>query len=98
MTMRIAILGATGLVGQKLIALLQNHKQWEIAELGASSEKHALRYESACLWQEPLMEMPESVRDLSIRSVEEIESNIVVSCLPSSVAFQQKLLVYLRER
>ncbi|AAC67959.1 aspartate-semialdehyde dehydrogenase [Chlamydia trachomatis] len=87
MTMRIAILGATGLVGQKLIALLQNHKQWEIAELGASSEKHALRYESACLWQEPLMGMPESVRDLSIRSVEEIESNIVVSCLPSSVAF-----------
>ena len=36
MTMRIAVLGATGLVGQKLIALLQKHKQWEIAELVAS--------------------------------------------------------------
>ena len=87
MTMRIAVLGATGLVGQKLIALLQKHKQWEIAELVASPQKYALRYESACLWQEPLMEMPESVRDLTIRSIEEIESDVVVSCLPASVAF-----------
>ncbi|AHH23028.1 aspartate-semialdehyde dehydrogenase [Chlamydia muridarum] len=85
--MRIAILGATGLVGQKLIALLQRHKQWEIAELSASPKKHSLRYESACLWQEPLMAMPESVQDLTIRSIEEIESDIVVSCLPTSVAF-----------
>ena len=83
MTMRIAVLGATGLVGQKLIALLQKHKQWEIAELVASPQKYALRYESACLWQEPLMEMPESVRDLTIRSIEEIESDVVVSCLPA---------------
>ena len=85
--MRIAVLGATGLVGQKLIALLQKHKEWEIAEIGASPKNHALSYESACLWQEPLMDMPDSVRDLSIRSVEEIESDIVVSCLPTTVAF-----------
>ncbi|NAY89928.1 MAG: hypothetical protein GU347_04365 [Desulfurococcales archaeon] len=36
---RVAVLGATGLVGQKFVSLLSNHKMFEVAYLTAS-ERH----------------------------------------------------------
>ncbi|BAA99255.1 aspartate-semialdehyde dehydrogenase [Chlamydia pneumoniae] len=83
--MRIAVLGVTGLVGQKFVALLHKwYRDWVIAEVVASNSKYGQSYGDACIWQEPIGPMPEMVRDLPIRKIEEVQSDIVDSFLPSS--------------
>ncbi|EPP34740.1 aspartate-semialdehyde dehydrogenase [Chlamydia ibidis] len=84
--MRVAVLGATGLVGQKFIALLYKHYPWDIAELVASEEKRGLSYHSVCNWQEPLIPMPTCVGHIPIKLIEEVESDVIVSFLPCRVA------------
>ncbi|WP_348662908.1 aspartate-semialdehyde dehydrogenase [Chlamydia vaughanii] len=84
--MRVAVLGATGLVGQKFIALLHKWFPWDISEVVASETKCNQSYGSACAWQESLAPMPESVKHLPIRSIETIQSDIIVSFLPEKVA------------
>lgn len=49
----VAILGATGAVGQKFIALLADHPWFEIAQLAASAERVGLRYGDTVRWREP---------------------------------------------
>ena len=48
---RIGILGATGMVGQRLIELLHNHPQFEIAFLGASHRSTGKIYSEAVQWR-----------------------------------------------
>lgn len=86
--MRVAVLGATGLVGQKFIALLEREAFWKVTQVVASDEKVSKSYAEGCLWKEPLMPMPSSVRELFIESIEHIESDIVVSFLPSQIALE----------
>ncbi|SPN74153.1 Aspartate-semialdehyde dehydrogenase,aspartate-semialdehyde dehydrogenase,Aspartate-semialdehyde dehydrogenase,aspartate-semialdehyde dehydrogenase,Semialdehyde dehydrogenase, dimerisation domain [Chlamydia serpentis] len=83
--MRIAVLGVTGLVGQKFVALLHHwHPDWVIAEVVASDSKYGQPYLAACVWQEPISPMPEAVRALHISKIEEVKSDVIVSCLPAS--------------
>lgn len=84
--MRLAILGATGLVAQKFVALLHKWFPWNVSEVVASPLKQNQKYGSACSWQEPLGPMPESIKHLVFCSVEEIESDVVVSFLPEQPA------------
>ncbi|AHK63345.1 Aspartate-semialdehyde dehydrogenase 2 [Chlamydia avium] len=84
--MRLAILGATGLVAQKFVVLLHKRSPWNITEVVASSSKYNQKYGSACIWQESLGPMPESMKHLSFCSVEEIEADVVVSFLPEAPA------------
>lgn len=84
--MRVAVLGATGLVGQKFIALLHKKLSQSVFEVVASERKYNRKYGDVCVWQEPLCPMPESVQDVVIRSVEEVQSEIIVSFLPQEVA------------
>lgn len=87
--MRIAVLGATGIVAQKFIALLkQKTSAYEIVEVVASESKQGQSYESMCCWQEPLCEMPDSVKRLRLCRNEDISSDVVVSLLPGQVATQ----------
>jgi aspartate-semialdehyde dehydrogenase len=48
---RVGILGATGMVGQRLIQLLSNHPWFEIAWLAASDRSAGKRYDEACRWK-----------------------------------------------
>lgn len=48
-----AILGATGAVGQQLILRLANHPLFEIAQLGASPSSVGLAYKDAVCWMLP---------------------------------------------
>ena len=82
----VAILGATGAVGQTFIRLLENHPWFEIAELAASERSEGKTYAEAAKWIEGVM--PDSVRDMVVKStdVAGISSPIAFSALDSSVA------------
>ena len=47
---KVGVLGATGMVGQKFIQLLANHPDFEITALAASSRSAGKRYEDATTW------------------------------------------------
>ena len=63
--LKVGILGATGMVGQRFISLLDNHPLFEVVTLAASSRSEGQRYEDAVgdRWkiEKP---MPESVKDI----------------------------------
>lgn len=86
MPINVAVLGATGLVGQKLIALLDTHPDFSIQELVASDGNVGKSYASACRWLEPLCDLPDHIGRMKISCSRNIESKVIVSCLPSSVA------------
>ena len=58
---RVGILGATGMVGQRFVQLLERHPQVEVTAPAASDRSLGQRYAKACNWR-LLGEMPESVR------------------------------------
>jgi aspartate-semialdehyde dehydrogenase len=49
----IVILGATGMVGQRAIQLLQRHPWFRVGPLAASERSAGLRYRDACRWVLP---------------------------------------------
>ena len=82
----VAILGATGAVGQTFIRLLSNHPWFEIAEVAASERSEGKTYAEAARWLEG--EMPEVVKGMVVKSTDasRITSPIAFSALDSSVA------------
>ncbi len=47
----VAILGATGMVGQRLLTLLHGHPWFEVGPLAASERSSGKRYSEACGWR-----------------------------------------------
>ena len=84
-TIKVAILGATGAVGQKAIALLEEHPQFSVGELVASDAKVGARYGDVVAWREELP-LPGDVADLTISSVEGVTCPVAISALPADVA------------
>ncbi len=86
---RVAILGATGLVGQVFVDILSNHPWFEIVELMASKESAGKKYETVAKWalNKPI---PEIVRDITVKETnpKELRSDVdlVFSALPSGIA------------
>ena len=62
---KIGILGATGIVGQNYINLLQNHPWFQIVDLAASPRSANKTYKEAvkAKWQMPIS-IPNSIKDL----------------------------------
>ena len=82
----VAILGATGSVGQKFVQLLQNHPWFEIAELAASKDSAGKAYKDACDWY-LTDEMPESIANLEVKKCKPgLKSKVIFSGLDSGVA------------
>jgi len=48
---RVGILGATGMVGQRFVQLLENHSWFEVAWLAASDRSAGKTYAEACKWK-----------------------------------------------
>ena len=71
---RVGVVGATGYVGQRFVALLNNHPWFELTALAAGLRSANKRYEEAVegRWkmQEPL---PENVKDMIIYPSEKVE-------------------------
>jgi aspartate-semialdehyde dehydrogenase len=85
---RVGILGATGVVGQRFVQLLQNHPQFEITALAASDRSQGKSYEDACTWRLP-GEMPESVKQIIVQPpAPPLDCDFVFSSLPTDVAKQ----------
>lgn len=83
---RVGILGATGVVGQRFIQLLQNHPQFEVAALAASDRSQGKTYAEACTWRLP-GEMPEAVKNLKVQPpAPPLECDFVFSSLPGEIA------------
>ncbi|WHQ46838.1 MAG: aspartate-semialdehyde dehydrogenase [Candidatus Midichloria sp.] len=82
----IAILGATGVVGQKVIALLANNPRFNIIELVASDQRIGQAFGEACDWREPIMPLPEKISKIKLSSDQDLKADFIVSCLPSDIA------------
>jgi aspartate-semialdehyde dehydrogenase len=82
----VAILGATGSVGQKFIELLAIHPWFEINELCASDKSAGKKYKHAVDWFLP-SPLPESIGEILVQKCEPVlKSKVVFSGLDSNVA------------
>jgi len=82
----VAILGATGAVGQRFVQLLSDHPWFEIAALAASERSAGRRYADACNWV-IASDPPPSVGEMIVSPLKpNLPARIVFSALPSAVA------------
>lgn len=88
---KVAILGATGAVGQRFIELLQNHPWFTIEVLAASERSAGKKYKDACNWiinsylPSEIGEMP--VVNVDLESVKKAGNiDLVFSALPGGLA------------
>ncbi|MBS5933942.1 MAG: aspartate-semialdehyde dehydrogenase [Clostridiales bacterium] len=72
--LRVGILGATGMVGQRFISLLENHPWFEVVAVAASPRSAGKSYEEAVgdRWK-MTTPMPEAVKKLVVLNVNEVE-------------------------
>jgi aspartate-semialdehyde dehydrogenase len=84
--LRVGILGATGVVGQRFIQLLEDHPQFEVAALAASGRSQGKTYAEACTWRLP-GEMPKLVRSIAVQSpAPPLDCDFLFSSLPGEIA------------
>src|SRR5258706_1484412 len=83
----VAVLGATGSVGQRFISLLDNHPWFKVVALAASDRSVGQKYSSAARWilDTP---MPEYSRDMVVvpATTDAVQAKIVFSALHNDVA------------
>lgn len=84
-----AVLGATGAVGQRFVSLLVDHPWFEIASLTASERSVGQRYEQVCDWR-VTGAIPEAVANLEVAATDakqiSPEVEIVFSAIPAEIA------------
>jgi aspartate-semialdehyde dehydrogenase len=87
----VAILGATGAVGQRFIQLLENHPWFEVSALAASERSAGKRYQVACSWRLET-EMPKEIGEMTVantdlKSIKDVgDVDFVFSALPGGLA------------
>ena len=72
--LKVGVLGATGMVGQRFISLLENHPWFELVCVAASPRSAGKTYEEAVgdRWK-MTSPMPENVKKLIVMNVNEVE-------------------------
>ena len=72
--LKVGVLGATGMVGQRFISLLENHPWYQVTTVAASPRSAGKTYEEAVggRWK-MTAPMPESVKKLVVMNVNEVE-------------------------
>ncbi len=86
MSISIAVLGATGTVGQKIIALLAQNPKFSIIELVASEQRVGQLFGDVCNWREPLIPLPNDIASMRLVDASNLKADFVASCLPSDIA------------
>jgi len=84
----VGILGATGMVGQQFVRLLDGHPWFEVAVLAASGRSEGQAYGDACSWRVSA-DMPVAVREMRVRPCTPktvAGCDLIFSALPGSVA------------
>lgn len=83
--MKVGVIGATGIVGQRFVQLLQGHPVFELTEVVASERSAGKTLSEAC--RHKIGPMPESVAAMEVKGIgEDLNCELVFSALPSSVA------------
>lgn len=79
-------MGATGVVGQQFVYLLQNHPLFELTELIASERSRGKTYRDACNHKTGLS-ISESIAEKEVNGLEaDLDCELLFSALPSQVA------------
>ncbi len=85
---KVAVLGASGTVGQRFISLLAGHPWFELAALTTSDAKAGKRYGDVTAWHFG-EDMPEGVADMKLEPTRaDIDAEICFSALPGDAAAQ----------
>jgi aspartate-semialdehyde dehydrogenase len=83
---RVGILGATGLVGQRVIEMLRDHPWLEVSALAASDRSEGKTFADACQWKLP-SEMPAGVAGMRVNAcAPPLDCDLVIASLPSEIA------------
>lgn len=86
----VAVLAATGAVGQRFVQLLADHPWFEIGALAASEQNAGKTYAEACSWMLP-DPPPASIGDMVLAPLDaDLQAHLVFSALPSKVARQHE--------
>ena len=85
---KVGILGATGIVGQRFVELLENHPWFELTELAASEKSSGKTYEDAMQGRWKVnAEIPEKFRKMKVKECKpNLDCKLVFSALDSNVA------------
>src|SRR3990172_4809452 len=87
--MKAVIIGATGLVGQRFVQLLNNHSWFEISAVTGSERSAGMRYGEAVNWR---MEtnLKHEVAELTVQPSDprDIDADVVFSALPADQALK----------
>ena len=83
----VAVLGATGSVGQRFISLLDDHPWFKVVALAASDRSVGQKFSDACNWvlNDP---MPEYARNMVVvpAAPDSVQAKIVFSALHNEIA------------
>jgi aspartate-semialdehyde dehydrogenase len=86
----VAVLGATGTVGQRFISLLADHPWFKLTALTTSDRSAGKRYADAVHWHLP-EPMPASVADMKLETTRpDIDADLCFSALPTDAAEQHE--------
>src|SRR5574337_648262 len=83
----VAVLGATGSVGQRFISLLDNHPWFKVVALAASDRSVGQKYSQAARWILDVP-MPDYAKDMIVvpATTESVQARIVFSALHNEIA------------
>lgn len=92
--LRVGIIGATGMVGQNYIRLLDNHPWFEVIYLAASPRSAGKKYRDAVVgrWQ-MAVEIPEQVQDIEVKDASNVEEAVGQCSLIFSAVDMEKQTV-----
>ncbi|MCK5882336.1 MAG: aspartate-semialdehyde dehydrogenase [Bacteriovoracaceae bacterium] len=92
MKLKIALLGATGTVGQKVIKMLENHPMIEIEELVASERNVGKEFGTCVDWRES-GKIPDSLKNLKLLHYSAVKSKYAISSLPAEIAKEAEIFL-----
>ncbi len=74
--LKVGVLGATGMVGQRFVTLLEGHPWFEVTMLAASERSAGKTYEEAvgAKWK-MAVPMPERLKNVVVRNLNDVEAN-----------------------
>jgi aspartate-semialdehyde dehydrogenase len=84
---KVAVLGATGMVGQRFLSLLEEHPFFKLTDIAASPRSAGKKYGDAVKWylDTPI---PSDIGEVVVKEIDSkiIDADIVFSALPADVA------------
>lgn len=96
---KVAVLGATGMVGQRLLSLLENHPYFEVVKLAASSRSKGYKYSELMKGRWKLDNpMPDYTKDFILYDVFDIEAVVEnIDMVFCAINLDKEILIKLEE-